>query len=104
MRVSSSGGTVPPPRDIGSYAQLRALSDEQLERRLDATLGSGTVLHTNFYREEIARRAADRASAEARAASAEMITLTKQIRSLTVTVTAATVIALAIAALALIRS
>jgi hypothetical protein len=47
---------VPTIRDVKSYADLRSLSDEELERRLDATLQSGTVLHTNFYREEIARR------------------------------------------------
>lgn len=97
MRVSSSGGTVPPPRDIGSYAQLQALSDAELERRLDATLGASTVLHTNFYREEIARRESERASRR-------MVALTEQLRLLTLAVTGATIIALAISVVALLSS
>lgn len=96
VRVSSSGGTVPPPRDIGSYAQLKALSDEELERRLDGTLGGGTALHTNFYREEIARRESERSSRK-------MVELTEQIRLLTLAVTAATIVALALSVIALMK-
>lgn len=97
MRLGSSGATLPPPRDIGSFAQLRALTDSELEQRLDATLGGRTQLHTNFYREELARRETERASRK-------MVELTNQIRLLTLAVTGATIIALAISVLALLRT
>lgn len=91
---------LPPPtptiRDVKSFAELKALSEDELEHRLDATLASGTVLHTNFYRDEIARRESERTSRR-------LLALTEQLRLLTLAVTAATIIALAISVTALLR-
>jgi hypothetical protein len=95
-RVTPGSPLTPTIRDVKSYFYLKALSDGELERRLDATLQSGTALHTQFYREEIARRESERSSKK-------MVELTVQIRALTVTVTAATIVALAISVVALLQ-
>lgn len=80
---------------MGAYKDLRALSDDELERRYDAAMGT-TYAGLEYYRDELLRR-------EAKRGTDELISLTRRIRSLTVAVAAATVVALAISVVALLR-
>jgi hypothetical protein len=80
---------------MGAYRDLRALSDDELERKYDASLANVSV-GLEYYRTEILRR-------ETARGTAELIALTRRIRSLTVTVAAATILALAISVVAVLR-
>lgn len=58
-----------------SFADLQALSRDELLRRYDS-IAQSTTLGLSFYRDEIARR-------ESREATATMLALTKPMRNLT---------------------
>ena len=79
---------------MGAYKDLRALSDEEVERLYDEAMGH-TVSGLYLYRDELLRR-------ESARRDEQLLKYTKEIRALTVAVAAAAIVALAISVVALI--
>jgi hypothetical protein len=80
-----------------SLRELRALSEAELEQRIDEQLAGGHVMmNVTFLRDELDRRASEHREEE-------LLRYTKEIRLLTVAVTAATFVALAISVVALLN-
>lgn len=79
---------------VRSFAELRALTDEEIEGLIDARLGD-TDLAVGFLREELSRRQAERRDVL-------MLRYTRTIEQLTWVVTTATIGALVIALVALL--
>ena len=79
---------------VRSFAELRSLTDAELEHRIDAQV-SNTLLGVGFYREELARRESGRRERR-------MVDLTRTIEQLTWVVTACTIGALIFALVALL--
>jgi hypothetical protein len=79
---------------VRSFAELRSLTDEELEQRIDAQV-SNTLLGVGFYRYELARRESERREQH-------MVDLTRTIEQLTWIVTPCTIGALIFALVALL--
>ena len=104
MPLTTTGSSqTPPVRDVKSFADLRALSQDELERRFDGTLSGGTQLWTDFYRDELERRDQARRDQDAARREDRMLAMTRALVWLTTAIGAATIIALAIALAAYLR-
>ncbi len=76
-----------------TYAELQALSLEELKARYDRRAES-TQVGLGFYREEIARR-------EAEAQNGQMLAFTKQMRDMTIAIVAMTAVNIVVAGVSL---
>lgn len=79
---------------IPKFAELEALSDEDLVARYDAA-ATNTVVGTGFYRDELFRRAQDRQAAA-------MVRFSEQVRNMTTVILGLTVVNVVLVAITIV--
>ena len=80
----------------GAYKDLRARSDEEVERLYDEAMGH-TTSSLGPYRDELVRRESARVASESAKAAHELVELTRTIRVLTIVLAVTGIVAIVVA-------